>query len=674
MKKLFPLIIAIMATICLCAQESYYDFKYGDLYYNITSDSTLEVTSSVSSPQSGGNYLNITTIAIPETITRNGKDYTVTSVGNSAFAYCNTLESVAISSSVTSLGDKAFIYCYNLNYLWLPNSIQYIGEWAFYACSKLTNIAIPNQLTHIQEYAFASCTQLNALVIPNSVVSIGAQAFKNCSALTNIAVPNSVVNIEENAFAYCISLDSVAFGNNVESIGDQAFLKCQKLCSVNIPQTVKHIGYSAFRDCASLHTITIPDSVTYVGEWAFYETGVYNDETNWENNVLYISHILIKANDDILGTYTIRDNTQLIADNAFIDCDNLDSIVIAGSVKNIGRSAFYGCNQLTHVAIPDSVIQIGKLAFYYCSALSTIEIGNNVESIDEEAFADCYNLDTITIHAHTAPSLGNAVFKNVDFSIPVYTPCGTQEAYKSSAWNSFSNIQEPLPIFALTVTSSNEQQGIVSVDKNTLCGAQLTASAHLGYQFVQWSDSVFDNPRVFTLTKDTTFTAEFAKMYSGKCGDDLYWSYEEKTQMLTITGTGEMHDYAPKMQPWFLFNEDIKKLMISNLTTSVGQNTFSNCSVLDTIVCLATTPPTVDGADSFAHYIATLYVPCKSLFDYQSHEVWGKFKTIHCIGENTSIHQIDLPSSITNTHKYFRDGQLLILRDGKYYNVLGQEQ
>ena len=31
---------------------------------------------------------------------------------------------------------------------------------------------------------------------------------------------------------------------------------------------------------------------------------------------------------------------------------------------------------------------------------------------------------------------------------------------------------------------------------------------------------------------------------SGQCGDDLYWSFDEETGTLTITGSGEMSNYS----------------------------------------------------------------------------------------------------------------------------------
>src|SRR5699024_1613653 len=52
----------------------------------------------------------VTSIKIPSNVESNGQTYTVTSIGNSAFAN-RYITSVDIPDSVTSIGDFAFYYC-----------------------------------------------------------------------------------------------------------------------------------------------------------------------------------------------------------------------------------------------------------------------------------------------------------------------------------------------------------------------------------------------------------------------------------------------------------------------------------------------------------------------------------------------------------------------------------
>ena len=91
-----------------------YDFQVDSICYNITSDTTVEVTSSVASPWNGTNYPNLTIANIPCTVTYNDTTYNVISVGDSAFAYCPSLTSITIPNSVTIIGDSAFINCSGL--------------------------------------------------------------------------------------------------------------------------------------------------------------------------------------------------------------------------------------------------------------------------------------------------------------------------------------------------------------------------------------------------------------------------------------------------------------------------------------------------------------------------------------------------------------------------------
>ena len=214
-----------------------------------------------------------------------------------------------------------------------------IGWGAFKYCSGLTSVTIPDSVTSIRGSAFSGCTGLTSVTIGNSVTSIGEGAFERCTGLTSITIPDSVTSIGEYAFEDCTGLTSVTIGNNVTSIGFWAFKDCTSLTSVTICNGTTSIGDGMFSGCTSLTNIEIPDSVTSISEAAFYNTALYNNDSNWENGVLYIGNHLIKAKSSVSGVYTIKDETKSIADSAFLDCDNLTSIIIPESVVSIGYKA-----------------------------------------------------------------------------------------------------------------------------------------------------------------------------------------------------------------------------------------------------------------------------------------------------------------------------------------------
>ena len=206
-------LIAISST--LVAQQ--YDFKVGQLYYEIT-DATNRKVAVVPENSSYPYYNNAPTgtITIPATVVNGGNTYSVTSIGKYAFSGCSGLTSINIPSSVTKIENGAFYNCTSLTSVSLPNGLESIGSdtpydhyGTFEGCTSLTSITIPNSVTSIGYYAFVRCSGLTSINIPNSVTRIGYSAFFRCSGLTSINIPNSVTSIGEYTFSGCSGLNSV---------------------------------------------------------------------------------------------------------------------------------------------------------------------------------------------------------------------------------------------------------------------------------------------------------------------------------------------------------------------------------------------------------------------------------------------------------------------------------
>ena len=230
-----------------------------------------------------------------------------------------------------------------------------------------------------------------------------------------------VVGIGEKAFEGFTAITSVIFPNTVTSIGDYSFRNCADLESITIPDSVKSIGIGAFMNSGALGNITISDSVTSIGVLAFSDTSYYNDDGNWDNNVLYIGKYLIKAKPEISGDYEIKDGTLIVANRAFDSCNSLVNINVPDSVTNIGTSAFGNCTGLKSVTGLNSVTSIGEWVFSCCSSLTSINIPDSVKTIGNYAFDYCSGLTSIT-GLNSVTNIGTSAFGHcsalTDINIP----------------------------------------------------------------------------------------------------------------------------------------------------------------------------------------------------------------------------------------------------------------
>ena len=449
-KSFLLLMVALLTTIATYA----YNFQSGDLYYDITSDTTVEVT--YQEKYSSSNYQGLTTATIPETVTYNGTTYSVTSIGDEAFKNCSSLTSITIPNSVTSIGQRAYCYCTALTSIVVESDntkydsrencnaiIETATNTLIAGCQSTT---IPNSVISIGGSAFSGCSSLTSITIPNSVTSIEHNAFWSCSALASITIPNSVTSIGDFVFCYCESLTSVPIPNSVTSIGNYAFFSCNSLTSIIIPNSVTSIGNYACWLCSALTSITIPNSVTSIGDGAF---GICESLTS----------IVVESGNT---TYDSRENCNAIIEtvtNTLIA--GCQSTTIPNSVTSIGGWAFEGYSALTSITIPNSVTNIGYSAFYDCSALTSITIPNSVTSIGDYAFAYCSSLTSITCLATTPLSCDPDCFTDVPRTIPLYVPAESVEAYKAAdTWKEFQVQALPAsysPVDLVSITVDGEE-------------------------------------------------------------------------------------------------------------------------------------------------------------------------------------------------------------------------
>ena len=112
------LILSVFFTISASA----YDVEVDGIYYNLVKK--VAVVTSGDKKYEGE-------VIIPELITVNEENYTVTDIQSNAFSDCSGLTSIAIPNSVTRIGSGAFGGCSGLTSITIPNSVTTIGRGAF---------------------------------------------------------------------------------------------------------------------------------------------------------------------------------------------------------------------------------------------------------------------------------------------------------------------------------------------------------------------------------------------------------------------------------------------------------------------------------------------------------------------------------------------------------------
>ena len=371
-------------------------------------------------------------VIIPKTITVEGKDYTVTSIGDRAFDLgwgltditipdtvtsigerafnsCQSLTSITIPDSVTNIGNNAFDGCKNITSITLPKDLTSIGSGAFSNCTSLENITISEGVTSIGSGAFSNCTSIEGITIPEGVTSIGSGAFSNCRNLESITIPEGVTSIENSTFYYCSSLTSITLQGNVTSIGDEAFFYCTSLKSITPQTNVTSIGNKAFYGCQKLTDITLPNCLTSIGEEAFVVCKGLTDITVPEGVTSIGKRTFYGC--DGLTRIILSNKITSIGENAFSDCDGLTDITLPKDLTSIGDGAFWGCDGLTDITLPEGLTSIGNGVFWGCDGLTGITIPNSVTGIGEEAFSGCSGLKSIMLPSGLTSIGANAFFE-----------------------------------------------------------------------------------------------------------------------------------------------------------------------------------------------------------------------------------------------------------------------
>lgn len=270
-----------------------------------------------------------------------------------------------------------------------------------------------------------------------------------------------------------VTIPKTINGKDVISIKERAFFDCDNLVSVNL--SVKYIEEYAFADCNNLQIVKLNSDISrkIIAPTAFIDTAFYNNEENWDNDVLYIGNVLYKAKSTLLGDYIVKSETDTISDNAFYDCKNIITITIPPTVSHIGV-AFWDCSSLTNIIVEDNNVgsyrsidgnlYLDSLGGHFClyatgkSNDTFVVPSDSIEYIDSYAFYKATSLKKVSISSGIT-YIGYAAFRECKQLIEVVIPTSVTKitptaflycnnlttinyAGSETDWNNIKNIDE----------------------------------------------------------------------------------------------------------------------------------------------------------------------------------------------------------------------------------------
>jgi hypothetical protein len=606
------------------------NFTVDGINYDVISikDKKVEVASSGYS----GDFV------VPETVTYNDTEYTVTKIADVAFQF-RTITSIVIPTTVTSIGNGAFEYCRSLASITSLNpEPPTTGINTFNECPILA-VFVPSDAVEAyqaaegwKEFYIADIANKEAELVTNftvegvnyDVISIKDKKVEVASGgySGDIIIPEtvtysdfefSVTSIGDGAFSARTSLTSIELPSSVATIGDYAFGHCTSLTSIELPSSLTSIGYGAFASCGSLQEISVSEG---------NETFASIDGVLYDKNV----STLVCCPGGKSGEYAVPSSVTSIGDGAFlgasltgvelpsslttigseafVGCSSLTSIELPSSVTSIGYSTFADCRSLTRIKLSPSLTSIGAYIFAWCTSLTSIELPSSVTSIGDWAFQDCTSLKIVTSLNSEPPTLDREVFLDCPI-LAIYVPIDAIEAYQAAeGWKEYyiadvanKDLATEFEADGIYCHVTSFADKTVEISKN---GAEYSG------------DIIIPN----TVT-NSNIEYSVTSIGNGAFLDCSSLTSIDLPESLSLIG------YRV-----FVGCSSLTSIELPSLVKEIGDYAFAGCHSLKTVISLNPEPPMLGSEVFYECPIETVYVPAEAVEAYQSAEGWSEFNIV----------------------------------------------
>ncbi len=516
-------------------------------------------------------------------ITRGAVEPTETEPGYSGDRYCPDCDTVF---------EKGYTYWNEGNLTWKlyeDGTLNISGTGAMKDYNAIDNlspaymnldvkkIVIEEGVTSIGTAAFSGCG-LISITIPDSVTSIGESAFEDCSNLTSITIPDSVTSIEYCAFS-CCGLTSITIPDSVTSIGSEAFSSCfyLKTISLSCKSSLKKSDFGGQADLVSYTSHTLKK--TEAKDATCSESG---NKEYWTCEHCG-KHFLSDDTNPETAKAVEQSETVIPASHKLTKVEAKDA-----TCSEDGNKEYWTCEHCKK---------------YFLSDDSNPETAKAVEQ-SETVIPASHKLTKVEAKDATCTEDGN-------------TEYWTCEHCKKYFLSDDTNPE--------TATAVEQSETILPAIQHK--NAELRNSSEPTETSPGYSGDLYCPDCDKVVEKGYTYWIE----------DNLTWKlYEDGT--LNISGTGAMKDYnsTDNLSPVYM-NSSVKKVVIEEGVTNIGNWAFSECSSLTSI----TIP------DSVTNIGAAAFDSCGSL---TSITIPGSVTSIGTVAfyNCSGLTSITIPDSVTN--------------------------
>lgn len=536
-------------------------------------------------------------------------------------------------------------------------------------------ITCQDEITIIKAYTFYKCSELTGIIIPNSVTYMGEHAFDECRNITEVTwhARNCVSERVAPFHSSETKIISFLFGPEVEVIPDGLCEDMTKLTFISLPNSVQSIGERAFEGCRALTTVEMGNGVKTIGFRAFWTC-------------------------DNLTSLTLSNTLTTIADEAFLYCNKLESVVLPESLTSLGYGAFESCWKLKSITIPSQVKRLNSWTFKSCSNLTSINLGQ-VERIDDEAFKGCDALTSITI-PETLQQMAANVFEGCTALTTVN--------WNASNFQKTANTNGPLYILRNQITNVNFGDQLETIPEELCKGMTKLSSVTIPASVTTMKAGAFaecTNITSVTWNARNGFSEGYFPFSAEGVNEKLTsftFGPEVETIPSTLCGyTGITSVTIPNSvrtidNDAFTGCEKLTSVTLSNTLTEIRNRAFAGCNKLTSITlpaslqhiwiyafldctglqeihCEAANPPSaMDNSFENVDFSIPVYIPAGTKSAYEAAEGWNHFSNfIDPADDPEGVDQLEASKQAGN--KTLRNGQVVIIRGDKVYDMLGNE-